>query len=91
MAEKRKYDRIHLIHFLRLFDRKTGELIGNLVDLTDEGLQLICENVIEPGKLLEIRMEFPELVDGEKEVMLNAEAVWCDHQRDPDLYSVGCK
>jgi hypothetical protein len=91
MSEKRKFDRIHLIHYLRLFDRKSGDLIGNLVDLTSEGLQLISEKEIAPGKLLEIRMEFPEDVDGEHEIQLNAQAVWCDHQLDPDLFSVGCK
>jgi hypothetical protein len=91
MADKRKFNRVHLIHYLRLFDRKSGELIGNLVDLTSEGLQLISEKAIAPGKLLEIRMEFPETVDGERELQLNAEAVWCDHQLDPDLFSVGCK
>lgn len=91
MSEKRKFNRIHLIHYLRLFDRKTGNLIGNLVDLTSEGLQLISETPIDPGTVLHIRMEFPEEVDGERELHLNAEAVWCDHQLDPDLFSVGCK
>jgi len=91
MPEKRKFNRIHLIHYLRLFDRKTGDLIGNLVDLTSEGLQLISETPIEPGRLLEIRMEFPEEVDGEREVQINAQAIWWDHQLDPELFSVGCK
>ncbi len=91
MSEKRKFNRVHLIHYLRLFDRKTGDLIGNLVDLTSEGLQLISEKPIENGTLLEIRMEFPEEVDGQQELQLNAEAVWCDHKLDPDLFSVGCK
>jgi hypothetical protein len=91
MPEKRKFNRIHLIHYLRVFDRKTNELLGNLVDLTAEGLQLICEQPMEKGRLLELRMEFPEEVDGERQVHLNAEAVWCDHELDPDLFSVGCK
>lgn len=91
MAEKRKFNRVHLIHYLRLFDRKSGELIGNLVDLTSEGLQMICEKAISPGDLLEIRMEFPEPVDGDRELQLNAVAIWCDHQLDPDLFSVGCR
>jgi hypothetical protein len=91
MSEKRKFNRVHLIHYLRMFDRKSGDLIGNLVDLTAEGLQLISETPIEPGKILEIRMEFPEEVDGQQEVRLNAEAIWCDHQLDPDLFSVGCR
>ena len=91
MSEKRKFNRVHLIHYLRLFDRKTGDLIGNLVDLTSEGLQLISEKPIEIGTLLEIRMEFPEEVDGQQELQLNAVAVWCDHKLDPDLFSVGCK
>jgi len=90
MSEKRKFDRIHLVHYLRMFDRKTGQLIGNLVDLTSEGLQLISEIPIKPGKLLEIRMDFPEEVDGQREMLLNAEAIWCDHKLDPDLFSVGC-
>jgi len=91
MTENRKFSRVHLIHYLRMFDRKSGDLIGNLVDLTAEGLQLISETPIEPGRILEIRMEFPEEVEGQKELCLNAESVWCDHQLDPDLFSVGCK
>ena len=91
MPEKRKFSRVHLIHYLRMFDRKTGELIGNLVDLTAEGLQLISETPLEPGKILEIRMEFPEDLDGRQEMQINAEVVWCDHQLDPDLFSVGCR
>ncbi len=91
MPEKRKFNRIHLIHYLRLFDRKTGDLIGNLVDLTSEGLQLISEKPYENGTLLEIRMEFPEVIDGQQELRLNAVTVWCDHELDPDLFSVGCK
>jgi hypothetical protein len=90
MSDKRKFSRVHLIHYLRMFDRKTGNLIGNLVDLTAEGLQLISETPIEPGTILQIRMEFPEEVDDQQEMQLNAEAVWCDHQLDPDLFSVGC-
>jgi hypothetical protein len=91
MSEKRKFNRVHLIHYLRMFDRKTGELVGNLVDLTAEGLQLICENPMEAGKILEIRMEFPEEVDGQQEMQLNAQVIWCDHKLDPDLFSVGCR
>jgi hypothetical protein len=91
MPEKRKFNRVHLIHYLRMFDRKTGELVGNLVDLTAEGLQLICEKRIEPGTILEIRMEFPEEVEGQQDLQLNAQAIWCDHKLDPDLFSVGCR
>jgi hypothetical protein len=91
MPEKRKFNRVHLIHYLRMFDRKTGELIGNLVDLTAEGLQLLSETRIEPGKILEIRMEFPEEVDGLQDILINAQAIWCDHKLDPDLFSVGCR
>jgi hypothetical protein len=91
MSEKRKFNRVHLIHYLRIFDRKSGVLIGNLVDLTAEGLQMISETSIEPGKVLEIRMEFPEEVDGQQEIRLNAEAIWCDHKLDPDLFSIGCR
>jgi hypothetical protein len=91
MPEKRKFNRVHLIHYLRVFDRKTNELIGNLVDLTAEGVQLITEKPMENGKLLELRMEFPEDVDGERQMLLNAETVWCNHELDPDLFSIGCK
>jgi hypothetical protein len=91
MSENRKFSRVHLIHYLRLFDRKTGDLLGNLVDLTAEGLQMISEKPIENGTLLQIRMEFPEEVEGQMEMHLNAETVWCDHKLDPDLFSVGCR
>lgn len=87
--ERRRIERVHLIHYLRVFHGKTGALIGNLVNINAEGIKLICEQRIPLGETYSMRMEFPEEVDGMMSIQFEGTALWCDIDINPDLYAVG--
>jgi hypothetical protein len=91
MQERRKIERIHLIHYLRMFNREDGSLTGNLVDITGEGIQFISENPHEKETILKTRMDFPEEFMGLNFLEFDVEIKWCKVDQNPDLFAVGCK
>ena len=77
MDEKRRLQRKHLRHQLMVFDRNTDELTGYLVDITPEGLLLTTKNPVEVGAILNLRMALPDKIRGSREVVFDAQSVWC--------------
>lgn len=91
MFERRKIERIHLIHYLRMFDRKEGSLIGNLVDISGGGVQFISEKPHEKDTKLSVRMDFPEEFMGRRFLEFDLEVKWCIIDQNPDLFANGCQ
>ena len=89
MAEQRKHDRKYLIYYLRVFDRNTEELLGNLVDITTEGLMLISESPIETDMIFELKMDLPEEIRGSRQIVFDAQSRWCKNDVNPDFYDTG--
>lgn len=87
--EKRKLKRRHLIYYLRVFDATSGELIGHLVDVTQEGIMLISETAIESNKIFQMRMDLPTEYWGTKHLDFEAKSLWSAHDINPDFYNSG--
>ncbi len=89
MQERRKFKRIHLIHYLTIFERDTNKLLGNLVDITPEGILIITEKPVEKGQVFHFRMNLPEDFTEAQELNFDVESVWCEVDINPDLFAVG--
>lgn len=90
MKERRKYSRIHLIHYLTIFDFETNKLIGNLVDITPEGIMMISENPIAPGEVRHFRMNLPDdFLEETRSIEFDALSVWQNVDINPDLFAIG--
>lgn len=89
MEDRRKLKRRHIIYYLRIFDQKTGQLIGHLVDITAEGIMVISENPLETDKDYALRITLPSEITGKKELNFNAHAIWCKKDINPDFYDTG--
>lgn len=89
MLEKRKFQRRHLIYYLRLFDRDTVNLIGHLVDITSEGVMVISENPIEVGKMFHMRMILPKEIFGREQITFSAISKWTAKDVNPSFYDTG--
>lgn len=89
--ERRREDRHHLIHYLRIFDRESGEEIGNLVNINKGGVMVVSGIPIEEGKFLRLRMEFPEEIDGKKQIEFDAETRWLESSERYGLIAMGLK
>jgi PilZ domain-containing protein len=90
MDERRSLPRKYLVIYSRVFDRKTGSVIGYLSDLTPEGAMIIGEQPVEPQSKYMLRVDLPEAaIFSQRHIDLEAEAMWCKPDIDPNFYSTG--
>ncbi len=89
MAQERKLKRRHLIYYLRIYDRLTGELLGHLADITTDGMMLMSERPIDLEKSFQLEMTLPEEVTGNRKIVFRAKSLWSKKDINPDFYDTG--
>ena len=75
--------------YSRVFDRKTGQLLGYLGNLTPEGIMLISESPLEVNEEYTLRLDLPDDIYHQPVLNLNANSVWCQIDIDPNFYTTG--
>lgn len=91
MKEKRNLKRRHLIYYLEVFDRESNQLIGNLIDITPNGIKLITESPLETGQLYRLKMILPKTIQEKTELVFDAQSIRCDKDINPNFYITGFK
>ena len=86
---QRKTPRRHLIYYLRVYNAKTGELLGSLVDISTKGIMLVSDDTIPAGQHYHLKMVLPDSVDGSKNVEFEALSKWCKNDVNPDFFDTG--
>ena len=89
MIDKRRLKRRHLIYYLRIFDVKSGDLVGHMVDITTEGFMLMSEREIEPSRTFTFRMDLPAYILGKKSIVFETTSVWSREDINPDFFNTG--
>jgi hypothetical protein len=77
--------------YSRVFDRKTGKLLGYLGNITMEGVMVISEEPTKIGESYKIRMDLPEYIYQKSALCFQAESLWCDSDVDPNFHNTGFK
>lgn len=88
---ERRLKRMHLIYYLRTFNKADGSLIGHLADITVEGVMLVGETPMQPDIEYALTMSLPEEIIGRKQVDFKARCLWSQRDRNPDFYISGCQ
>ncbi|MDA8159521.1 MAG: PilZ domain-containing protein [Desulfobacteraceae bacterium] len=88
-GELRRLKRRHIIYYLEVFDRESGQLLGHLVDLTVKGMKLVSKEEIPVGKGFSLRMVMPEEYCPAREVLFHATSTWCSQDVNPDFFASG--
>jgi hypothetical protein len=89
MQEKRKLKRWHLIYYLRVLDRNTGQPIGHLIDINPDGIMLVSEAPIPIDQLFQLQMILPEEIAGINHWNFEAKSLWCEPDINPSLHKTG--
>jgi hypothetical protein len=87
--DRRKFRRRYIMYYSRVFDRRTGRVIGYIVDLTPEGAMIISEEPIEPQTVFQLRMDLPEDLSERGYIYFEARSVWCERDVDPNFWDIG--
>ncbi len=91
MPERRRLKRKRLVYYLKIYDRNTLEIAGHLADLTVHGINMICEQPLESGIVMELKMTLPEEMDAKNEIALDVKSSWCKRDINPNFYTIGCE
>ncbi|PKK84873.1 MAG: hypothetical protein CVT49_01590 [candidate division Zixibacteria bacterium HGW-Zixibacteria-1] len=84
MNERRHQDRIRPGIKINVYSRDTNELFGYLADISAQGMMLIGEKLIMRDGSYQLRLQLPVEIEGEREISLDAESMWC--KSDPESY-----
>ena len=87
--KRMRAERTHLIYRLRVFDARTGRLLGHMTDITPEGMMLIGEKPVKPKKELSLRMDLPRNVMEDRQLTFSAVSKWCRRDSSGDFYAMG--
>jgi len=89
MKDRRKSKRNHVVFYLRVFDRRNNNQLGNLIDISRKGLRIIRKEPMKPNLTYEMRMELPKAIEGRNQVEFDARSVWCVKGLNTDFYDTG--
>jgi hypothetical protein len=89
MDERRNRKRVYVMFYSRIRDRRTGELVGHLVDLTPDGALVVSETPKDAGVTLPLQMELPDDVSARQFLIFDAQVAWCRPDVDPSFYDMG--
>jgi len=74
--ERRSHSRHHAEVQLEVFELHTGQRLGRVVDLSEDGFMLFSDTPQAADELLECRLVTEHAVDGVCEVTLGADCLW---------------
>ncbi len=89
MTEKRIYKRRQLIYYMKVLERDTSALIGYLVDLTPEGLLLMCETRVDPGGKYNLKIQMKKEAGDNDYLTVSAKCKWCHKEMYADFFDAG--
>ena len=88
-TEKRRRKRRHLLYYLKVFDRDSHDLIGEIIDITTDGFKLISDRPIELHNTYHFQVELPGELMHRTELNLSVESMWHNKDINPDYYDTG--
>jgi len=75
--DQRKLTRVSIPDHPQIFDAHSGAAVGQLVNISIEGLMMMSPSAVNPGMLLQLRIPL-QCNKGVIEVVIGAESLWCD-------------
>ncbi len=75
-SNQRRHRRVYLSTDVAVFDVISGERMGEVVNITVEGLMLVTERAMETGSIYQLALALPESVDEHQVINVGAECLW---------------
>lgn len=89
MTEERALKRMHVISYLKVSERNTDYSIGQVVDITTEGMRLYSKEPLQPEMIRQFSMALNENEENTRDVTFDAVVIWCKKAHDRGYYDMG--
>lgn len=87
--EQRKANRKKITGSMTVRDINRDSVIGQLVDISIDGLMLLGEAPFTINGMYQFDIELPEPINGHSVLHLGAECLWCRNADDPESFWAG--
>lgn len=89
-TERRKLDRKNFTYYMRVLDETTGELIGQLSDISTGGFKIESTSPIPLGAVYQLRIDQTLEISDKSYLSFTARARWCQKDPyDPTIFNIG--
>jgi hypothetical protein len=91
VQDNRRKDRIEVSEVIQVVDRQSGSTIGQLVNISEDGLMVLGKEPVPENSIYQLSLEFSDdsvrAIDGP--VMIGVESLWCHSSSDQAQYWSG--
>ena len=87
-SEQRRKKRVTIPVHPQILDAHSGKVLGELVNLSTDGLMVVSPDGIACGTVYQMRIPFVQ-EDGKVEILIGAESLWCDDANGSGSYCTG--
>jgi hypothetical protein len=87
-TEQRRKRRIAIAEYVEITDAHNGRILGQLVNLSADGLMLMGTDCICPGTIYQLRIPL-ETGTGTEPLLVGAESLWCHDANESGSYWSG--
>lgn len=87
-TEQRRKRRIAIAEYVEITDAHNGTILGQLVNLSADGLMLMGPHCICPGTIYQLRIPL-ETGSSAEPLLVGAESLWCQDANESGSYWSG--
>ena len=91
MEDYRHRPRKNTPHLVKAIDLESGRAMGRIVDITADGMMLVSDTNVVPGRHYNFRINLPVMVHHRTDVCLEAKCVWSNKDEGGKFYKAGFK
>jgi hypothetical protein len=89
-TKKRKLTRKNFSYYMRVMNERTGDLLGQLGDISSGGFRLESDKAIAVGETFDLRIDQTGEIAPKGYITFTARTRWCQKDPyDPTIYNVG--
>ena len=87
--EMRGHHRMEISGVIQVIDRQTGNVLGQLVNISEEGFMVLGPQPITENNILQLSLEFSSGANAADPILVGAESLWCHSSNDQAQYWTG--
>jgi c-di-GMP-binding flagellar brake protein YcgR len=89
MREHRRRPRKNTPHHVRVLDDQTSKVMGRVVDITADGMMIICQQQYTVGRHFNLRIVLPRMAQDRTHLVVSCEVVYSNQDPNPSFFKTG--